>query len=69
MTFPNGNFTTGQALMIAAISAAMYGVFLLIQTKPTRACLSMNMKTMVMTLPIPIMASHQRTAAHGTRDG
>lgn len=33
MTFPNGNFTTGQALMIAAISAAMYGVFLLIQTK------------------------------------
>ncbi|WP_439211932.1 sodium-potassium/proton antiporter ChaA [Duffyella gerundensis] len=30
---PGGNFTTGQALLIAAISAAMYGVFLLIQTK------------------------------------
>lgn len=30
---PNGNFTTGQALLISAISAAMYGVFLLIQTK------------------------------------
>ena len=30
---PNGNFTTAQALMISAISAAMYGVFLLIQTK------------------------------------
>lgn len=30
---PGGNFTTSQALIIAAISAAMYGVFLLIQTK------------------------------------
>ncbi|ARJ43852.1 sodium-potassium/proton antiporter ChaA [Pantoea alhagi] len=30
---PNGNFTTTQALIISAISAAMYGVFLLIQTK------------------------------------
>ncbi|WNN46190.1 MULTISPECIES: sodium-potassium/proton antiporter ChaA [Winslowiella] len=30
---PGGNFTTGQALLIAAISASMYGVFLLIQTK------------------------------------
>ncbi|NMP28118.1 sodium-potassium/proton antiporter ChaA [Rahnella sp. SAP-1] len=30
---PGGNFTTGQALFVAAISAAMYGVFLLIQTK------------------------------------
>ncbi len=30
---PGGNFTTGQALLIAAVSAAMYGVFLLIQTK------------------------------------
>ena len=30
---PGGNFTTGQALLISAISAAMYGVFLLIQTK------------------------------------
>ncbi|MCQ8228031.1 MULTISPECIES: sodium-potassium/proton antiporter ChaA [Pantoea] len=30
---PGGNFTTTQALIIAAISAAMYGVFLLIQTK------------------------------------
>ncbi|MDU3716489.1 MAG: sodium-potassium/proton antiporter ChaA [Klebsiella michiganensis] len=27
------NFTTGQALLVALISAAMYGVFLLIQTK------------------------------------
>jgi Ca2+:H+ antiporter len=30
---PNGNFTQGQALFAALISAAMYGVFLLIQTK------------------------------------
>lgn len=30
---PGGNFTTGQAVMVALISAAMYGVFLLIQTK------------------------------------
>ena len=30
---PDGNFSTAQALLIAAISAAMYGVFLLIQTK------------------------------------
>ncbi|MDU4094290.1 MAG: sodium-potassium/proton antiporter ChaA [Pantoea sp.] len=30
---PGGNFTTTQALIISAISAAMYGVFLLIQTK------------------------------------
>jgi Ca2+:H+ antiporter len=30
---PGGNFSTGQALLVAAISAAMYGVFLTIQTK------------------------------------
>lgn len=30
---PGGNFSVGQALLISAISAAMYGVFLLIQTK------------------------------------
>ncbi|WP_130834862.1 sodium-potassium/proton antiporter ChaA [[Erwinia] mediterraneensis] len=30
---PGGNFTPAQALLIAAVSAAMYGVFLLIQTK------------------------------------
>ncbi|RJT16392.1 sodium-potassium/proton antiporter ChaA [Rahnella inusitata] len=30
---PGGNFTTTQALFVAVISAAMYGVFLLIQTK------------------------------------
>ncbi|MCP1437223.1 Ca2+:H+ antiporter [Erwinia persicina] len=30
---PEGNFSAGQALLISAISAAMYGVFLLIQTK------------------------------------
>lgn len=30
---PGGNFNTGQAILIATISAAMYGVFLLIQTK------------------------------------
>ena len=30
---PGGNFTTVQALIISAVSAAMYGVFLLIQTK------------------------------------
>lgn len=32
-TLPGGNFSTGQALLIALVSAAMYGVFLLIQTK------------------------------------
>ncbi|QWA13585.1 sodium-potassium/proton antiporter ChaA [Sodalis ligni] len=30
---PKGNFSTAQALFAAAISAAMYGVFLVIQTK------------------------------------
>lgn len=30
---PGGDFTTGQMLLIALISAAMYGVFLLIQTR------------------------------------
>jgi Ca2+:H+ antiporter len=30
---PGGNFSVGQALLISAISAAMYGIFLLIQTK------------------------------------
>jgi len=37
LVFPNAlpgeNFSTGQALLISAISAAMYGIFLLIQTK------------------------------------
>lgn len=33
MTLPAANFSTGQALLVALISAAMYGVFLLIQTK------------------------------------
>jgi len=33
MALPGANFSTGQALLIALISAAMYGVFLLIQTK------------------------------------
>ena len=33
MALPEGNFSTGQALLVALISAAMYGVFLLIQTK------------------------------------
>ncbi|EKM0370607.1 sodium-potassium/proton antiporter ChaA [Cronobacter turicensis] len=33
MALPGGNFSTGQSLLVAAISAAMYGVFLLIQTK------------------------------------
>ncbi|WP_435953376.1 sodium-potassium/proton antiporter ChaA [Dryocola sp. BD626] len=33
MALPEGNFSVGQSLMVAAISAAMYGVFLLIQTK------------------------------------
>ncbi|MDU2938812.1 MAG: sodium-potassium/proton antiporter ChaA [Enterobacteriaceae bacterium] len=33
MALPGGNFTTAQALLVALISAAMYGVFLLIQTK------------------------------------
>lgn len=33
VALPGGNFTTGQALLVALISAAMYGVFLLIQTK------------------------------------
>jgi len=33
MALPGGNFTASQALLVAAISAAMYGVFLLIQTR------------------------------------
>ncbi|EOF4703339.1 MAG: sodium-potassium/proton antiporter ChaA [Klebsiella huaxiensis] len=33
MALPGANFTTGQALLVALISAGMYGVFLLIQTK------------------------------------
>ncbi len=33
MALPEGNFSTSQALLVALISAAMYGVFLLIQTK------------------------------------
>ncbi|MGS5496624.1 sodium-potassium/proton antiporter ChaA [Citrobacter sp. SL156] len=33
MALPGANFTTAQALLVALISAAMYGVFLLIQTK------------------------------------
>jgi len=33
MALPGGNFSTSQALLVALISAAMYGVFLLIQTK------------------------------------
>ncbi|POP47294.1 sodium-potassium/proton antiporter ChaA [Superficieibacter electus] len=33
MALPGGNFSTAQALLVALISAAMYGVFLLIQTK------------------------------------
>lgn len=32
-TLPGGNFTIGQSLLVAAISAAMYGIFLLIQTR------------------------------------
>lgn len=32
-TLPRGNFNTTQALIISLISAAMYGVFLLIQTR------------------------------------
>lgn len=32
-TLPGGNFTVAQSLVVAAISAAMYGVFLTIQTK------------------------------------
>ncbi|CNC02788.1 sodium-potassium/proton antiporter ChaA [Yersinia pseudotuberculosis] len=32
-TLPGGNFTVAQSLVVAAISAAMYGVFLIIQTK------------------------------------
>ncbi len=33
MALPGANFSTGQSLLVAVISAAMYGVFLLIQTK------------------------------------
>ncbi|WP_437890337.1 sodium-potassium/proton antiporter ChaA [Phytobacter sp. V91] len=33
VALPGGNFTTGKALLVALISAVMYGVFLLIQTK------------------------------------
>ncbi|WP_145509797.1 sodium-potassium/proton antiporter ChaA [Yersinia rochesterensis] len=32
-TLPDGSFSVAQSLVVAAISAAMYGVFLLIQTK------------------------------------
>ncbi|WP_314190541.1 sodium-potassium/proton antiporter ChaA, partial [Yersinia massiliensis] len=32
-TLPEGSFSVAQSLVVAAISAAMYGVFLLIQTK------------------------------------
>lgn len=32
-TLPGGDFSVGQSLLISALSAAMYGVFLLIQTK------------------------------------
>lgn len=33
MALPGANFTIGQSLLVALISAAMYGVFLLIQTR------------------------------------
>lgn len=33
MALPDANFTVGQSLLVALISAAMYGVFLIIQTK------------------------------------
>lgn len=33
MALPDGNFTTGQMLLVSLVSAAMYGVFLLIQTR------------------------------------
>lgn len=33
MTLPGDNFTHGQSLVVALLSAAMYGVFLLIQTR------------------------------------
>ena len=65
---PNGNFTTAQALMISAISAAMYGVFLLIKLKRTRACLFTSMK-MKATTAIRITASLRRTAACGILSG
>ena len=45
MALPGANFSTGQSLLVAVISAAMYGVFLLIQTKTHRVCLFMSMKT------------------------
>ncbi len=40
MALPAANFSTGQALLVALISAAMYGVFLLIQPKRIKVCLS-----------------------------
>ncbi|WP_312984652.1 sodium-potassium/proton antiporter ChaA [Atlantibacter sp.] len=33
MALPEANFTVGQSILVALISAAMYGVFLIIQTK------------------------------------
>lgn len=68
MALPGANFTTAQALLVALISAAMYGVFLLIQTKRTRACLFTNTKTRV-TTTTRTTVNHQRTVICGMRFG
>lgn len=65
---PGGNFSVTQALLIAAISAAMYGVFLLIQTKTHQSLLSMSMKMRAM-MATRIMANPLPTAASGIPAG
>lgn len=50
MALPAANFSTGQALLVALISAAMYGVFLLIRPKRIKVCLSTSTKMTVMTM-------------------
>ena len=50
MALPGANFTTGQALLVALISAAMYGVFLQFKLKHTRACLFTSMKMTATTM-------------------
>lgn len=68
MALPGANFSTGQALLVALISAAMYGVFLLIQTKTHQSLLFMSMRTTA-TTTTRITANRPPTAAPGTPRG
>ena len=57
MALPAANFSTGQALLVALISAAMYGVFLLIQTKTHQSLFVYVMMTTRITVNrLPIAA-------------